>query len=230
MSTDQRPPGTATAALEAAHGSLAGVTRLDELAALFDREGVILHLGGISDDSVAGFVQILEAIRGFTTALPWLSVELGSARPPRANWPSHIWLEVGSYLAPQAPPECTGYGRTFWDSSTRGLWFNPHRGVLLAGTSVAGSPFEGAVHELGHLVMARQGAAGVIDRAVTAVFGEANPGRFVSMYAAHDRGEFWGEVTTATNTMAWLRLPEVSRGLLSRFVAEVNRRADVALI
>jgi hypothetical protein len=223
------PPGTAAQALESARGTLAGVSSLEELVELYRTRGIHLHLGGTGPGETSFFASVLEAIQGFTAALDWLPLEMGRLPPPRADWPSGVWLEVGSFDAPNAPAR-RDFARTLVESSWRGIWFQPDSRLLLDGSYVSDNPFEGTVHELGHLTMVRSGAIESIREAAAVSFSRSNPGDHVSFYARTSFADFWGEATAAVNTGAWKRPIAIDRPRLRRFVAEVNGRSDVPLI
>ncbi len=224
------PPGSAYSALLSVRETVGRIGSVEQLANLYDRLGLLLHTGGIGAASIVDFVDILEAVTGFVGGLPWLKRELLEARPPEASWPRHIWLEVGSFDSPAVPQAWSGYSHAFADAKSRGIWFNPDRRILNMGTSLATNPFEGAVHELGHLTMARLEAEGIIEVSSRQVFGNQNPGGFVSLYAAESRPEFWAEATLGANTDAWSRIPALGRPRIRDFVAIVNQHSDEPLI
>jgi hypothetical protein len=222
------PPGSGYPFLKQVDGTYNADTP-DELASLFWEDGIFCHTLGLTPTTVDDLTHVFEAIHGLVIAWPWVREEVGEL-PPLAQWPRGAWLEVG-LMGVGRGPESSGYGRTLMTEEWRGFWFNSKQSVLRANSSVAVTPFEAAVHEFGHLTMARQGAWATIATLAQRIFGD-RPGSWVSLYATESLEEFWAELTAASNTSGgWDRIPtDQARTRIRSFVEAIHEEVDVPLL
>jgi hypothetical protein len=232
MSTPS-PPGTAANQLARINGTLPRNEDFNSLARRYRDHGIHLFLTGLPDSSAPIFVEILEAIVGFTRALDWVPSELRMSQvPPQWGFDKDVWLKVGSIHAAQAPNRNVAFGLTHWIGARPTLWFNPEPNFDAYSDSLSRTPFEVAVHELGHVTEGRDGAKVRINATLDKLYKSSDrAARFLSHHAVKDPTEVWAEATVGANTAAWARLVDQrSRDLLDEFVGEVSRGLNVRLI